>query len=354
MRRLLDAELAAAEDPEAESNAEHEDLHDPIDGVFIDLFSAVREPPEFVIKDLLPVGLTFIGAPPKSGKSTQTLAMALLVAGFKCNALPPFLSEVPETGRVFMFSAEATAGELLDMVEEGLKVKGEANEGILVADDPFQWRLDDPDGLDRLLHWLRMKRPKLVLIDPLRDFHSLEEKDSGEMNRLLRPLQRYAKEHKAAVVIVHHVRKKQKDDGSGSDDASYSPEDMRGSSALHGIADGVLMVTPLAEGYVRMRAQFKRAPAWDRTFRVAAYQYAGEGAENGGKAAEKLGEVERMVLRAVENAAQGVSGLPKQGLNSVTLSGKLKLTLGRTQEAMQVLLRNGLITMDKYKKARLA
>ena len=41
---------------------EGEDQHlHPIDGFFTDLYTADREPPRFVIKDLLPVGLTFIG-----------------------------------------------------------------------------------------------------------------------------------------------------------------------------------------------------------------------------------------------------------------------------------------------------
>lgn len=326
---------ALAHDEHADEHV-HEHEEEPIDGVFTDLFAASREPPRWVVKDLIPAGLTFIGAPPKSGKSTITMAMALMVADFPCVAFPPFLREVPEPGRVMVFSAEATAGELLDMVEGGLRVKGEANGGIVICDDPFMWRLDDDDGLTQLLRWLVLRRPRLVIIDPLRDFHSLEEKDSGHMNRLLRPLQKWAKETASAVVIVHHVKKKQT--GDGKEDEGYTPDDLRGTTALHGIADGVLMITPLPEGYIRLRAQFKRAAGYDKQFRLATYAHAES------SSTERLGEVEQQVLRLLEDASQD-DGF-KKGVTDKWIHAQLRVAPGRLKEAVVALERNGLITKD--------
>ena len=309
---------------------QHVEPMEPIEGVFTDLFAADMLPPRWVIRDLIPEGLTIIGAPPKSGKSTFELALALLVAGYDCKALPSFLSQVEETGPVMGFSAEATAGELRHMAEVGLQCKGPPREALIICDDPFMWRLDDPDGLSRLLHWLHERKPKLVFIDPLRDFHSLEEKDSGDMNRLLRPLQRWAKESGGSVVIVHHVKKKQGDD---SEKNFYSPDDLRGTSALFGICDAVLMMTPAKDSYVRIVATFKRAAGWDRTFQIAAYAHAGQ------VAGEKLMPAERAILEVLKS-----SDAPKP-INSI--SELTQIPQGRTQEALNKLSRNGLIRKSR-------
>jgi hypothetical protein len=312
---------------------EHDEPIHPIDGVFTDLFAADMEPPKWIIKDLLPPGLVFVGAPPKAGKSTLEMAIALLVAGFDCKVLPPFLSQVVEPGRVVGFSAEATAGELRHMAEVGLKVKGQPNGALVICDDPFKWRLDDPDGLSNLMFWLQELKPRLVFIDPLRDFHSLEEKDSGQMNRLLRPLQRWAKETDGCVMVIHHTKKKQGDDDR---DAGFTPDDLRGTGALFGIADAVLMVTPAREGYVRMHATFKRAQGWQREFMVASYEHAGK------QAAEKLGDVERLVVEAVRTGAR----------NDVQIGKLVHAALPRIRDALAVLKRNGLVKRtDKGWKA---
>jgi len=250
---------------------EYDEPIELIDGIFTDIGNAVLKPPTWVIRDLLPVGLTFVGAPPKSGKSTLTMGVAALVAGYECRVLPPFLSEVDHGGPVLAFSYEATAGELRHMLEEGLKVEVRNNGGILIADDPWKFRLDDADGLDQMLFWLRERNPRLVILDPLRDFHQLEEKDSGGMNRLLRPLRQWAVERDSSVVVVHHTKKKE---DIGGQAAMYTAADLRGTSALFGIADAVLMLTPKKDGWAEFNATFKRAAGWVRTIRMSAYDYA--------------------------------------------------------------------------------
>lgn len=272
---------------------EHEELpeeqyEEPIHGVFTDLFEAQLVPPTWVIEDLLPVGLVFVGAPPKSGKSTLTMAMSALVAGFECKALPKFLSHAPATGRVQIYSYEATAGELRHMMEFGLRVTGRNDESIIVADDPWMFRLDDDDGLAKMLGWLDDKKPKLCILDPLRDFHQLEEKDSGGMNRMLRPLRQWAVKNDACVLIVHHTRK------VDDEKQVYTAADMRGTSALFGIADGVLMLTPQPSGTVKMQATFKRAKGWDRTLRISAYDFTG-------LASEVLTQEDNLVWNAVRS-----------------------------------------------------
>ena len=88
------------------------------------------------------------------------------------------------------------------MAEAGMLAPVTNDFSLLISDDPFNFRLDDEDGLKRMMGWLEALKPRLVFLDPLRDFHSVEEKDSGPMNRLLRPLQQWAKKEAGGNVTT--------------------------------------------------------------------------------------------------------------------------------------------------------
>lgn len=239
---------------------------------FDDLAEAAIIEPRWVIKDLLPVGITLLASPPKAGKSTITLATACLVAEYVCKALPAFLSEVHAPGPVMVFSAEAMAGELRYMVETGLGVKLKPDAGILVAKRPEEYRIDQPAGVKKLMHWLRARQPKLAILDPLRNFHDEDENDAGQMLRMLAPLRRWAVDHDSSFVVVHHTKKLQE----GQTQATAN--DMRGTSAMFGVADGVLIATPRAkEGEIVIDATFKRAKGWCRPMVIGSYDNAGSG-----------------------------------------------------------------------------
>lgn len=275
--------------------------HEPVDGFFVDLFEAEMVPPRWLIQDLLPIGLVFLIAPPKAMKSTITMAMALNVAGFKCNALPPFLSMATEHGRVVAFSSEADAGELRHMVEEGMKAKGKPDKSILIAEDSGMYRLDDEDGLEKMLFWLNELKPKLVILDPLAEFHAVEEKDAGGMVRLFRPIRRWVKDNNATFLVVHHTRKP-----LDSSNHTYSALDMRGTSALFGMADGVIALTPKGEPKVGISAVFKRGHAWDRTISVAAYGHVNVAAS------EELRELDKEVLKLFRAGAKTLDQISEQ------------------------------------------
>lgn len=246
-------------DPELEWEGE-----DDFDDWFDDLWEADLELPKYVIKDFLPTGLTFMVAPPKAYKSTIEMAMTLAVAGEPVSALPADLLQVPEPGIVIGLSAEASPGELRYMVEQGMGVTGGVHGRIRLLKDPWKFRLDDPGAKETLLKLLHTRRPRLLWIDPLRDFHSLDEVDAGEMNRLLRPLQRWAKEHDSAVLIVHHTRKK----AGGDEDRNYKADDARGTSALFGMADGLIVCTPKGKNRVHLDVTLKRGQPWEKTVQL--------------------------------------------------------------------------------------
>lgn len=296
---------------------------EPIDGVFTDLGTATMEPPAWVLVNSIPVGLTFIGAPPKCGKSTFVMALAAKIAGLDNKTLPADITHLERGGSVMGFSAEASAGELRHMLEHEMLTPVPDDGSILIADDPFAWRLDDPDGQWRLAKWLDERKPRALIIDPLRDFHDFDEKESGEMNRLLRPIQKWAKQTESAAIVVHHTTKPKEGQ------VEYDPMTLRGSSALFGLADCVLMLSPGPEGFLKLKATFKRAQPYERTFRMAAYAYKGM------PVVEGLQGIDTEVYKGVKNSL-GVDDIRKQ----------LHVSAARVQESLNRLLSNSMIRKE--------
>lgn len=283
---------------------EEDELPPPlmVHGIFTPLAAATIQPPRWVIDGVLPIGITFIGGPPKSEKSTATAAISAMVAGWKCAALPPFMRNVKLKGKTLWLSGEAQAGELKDMMVNGLNVEipSPDDDSILVADDPWEFRLDDPDALNRLLKWLNDVDPRVAILDPLRNFHELDEKDAGDMNRLLRPIRKWAVENDAAFIVVHHSSKP-----GENHSGTMTANDLRGSSAIFGIADGVLMFTPKGKSResIHIDAVFKRGAAWQQTVTFGSY---------GKRAGEVLTQEDEDVLSCLKAGAPTVESIAKQ------------------------------------------
>lgn len=78
-------------------------------------------------------------------------------------------------------------------------------------------RLDDPADVVWLARYVADNEIKMVVLDSLRRMHRLDENSNSEMGRLLGPMQAIG-EAGAAVVLIHHDRKK----GADSDVAHES------------------------------------------------------------------------------------------------------------------------------------
>lgn len=275
-------------DPLSETTP-HEDPLAEERSIFTDLGEALRLETQWVIEDLLPVGLTIIGAPPKEGKSALAMVMAATVSGLKPKVLPPDLCKIPEEGKVLCFSYEASAGELKVMMEDGIHVKVPSDGRILVVDDPWAWRLDDDGSRAMLLDILSKHQPRLVIMDTFRDMHDMEEKDSGAMVRMLKPIREWAVQHGAAIVLVHHTVK------VNDEVTEFDAKHLRGSGAIFGKADGVIMMTRRSDGKHFMKTIFKRAKGWSRTMQLALYDVRA--------ASEPLHEQDVNVLNGLKSGA---------------------------------------------------
>lgn len=235
----------------------------PPDGMFKNLGAAQPIAPHWVIKDLLPVGLTIMGGPAKIAyKSTWLTGMMLLVTGHKHGGFPPELSVVEMDGIAQLHSAEALAEEIKPDAEEAYGVTIRDDWSILVSDDAGDWQLDDDDGIPRLLSWLNNNQPAIWALDPLRNFHTQDENDSRMMSAMLRPLRDWCKAHNSAGVIVHHTAK------LPAKETEYTHASLRGSSAIFGLADGALIITPKKLPLFQIEAHFKRGASWKRDVKL--------------------------------------------------------------------------------------
>lgn len=241
---------------------------DPIDSVWQDVGESVVEPPSWLVKGFVPKGLTFFNGPPKSYKSAGLMAAICTILGVPHSVLPPDLCESGEAAddddTVMGLSLEATAGVLRHTAKVGFGVDVPSGR-LLIVDDPFMFRLDSPSNMAELLTWLSRVKPKLFFVDPLRNAHSLDENDSSGMVGMMQPLQRWAMLNNAAVIVNHHSKKLEDEKGNGR---TARASDMRGSSALFGLADGVITFTKKSVGVVHLDAVFKRGEPWERTVQL--------------------------------------------------------------------------------------
>lgn len=213
------------------------------------ILSTTPPPPDEVLQGL-PVGAVgALVAPGGIGKTMLLLSICLaLAAGRRCplasqgtpkgprKPAPVVLVLAEETveemhrrlhhvvdAEVRNAKGVATArerSELAGLLEENLRVYPLAGRGRLMfgGDDDEQAvkSLDESVGGARL-----------VVLDPLRQFHAGDENDSASMTSLVQTLQSIASRHRCAVLISHHTSKSASMGGTG-DQAGAS----RGSGAL--------------------------------------------------------------------------------------------------------------------------
>lgn len=291
----------------------------PFHEYFGDLSKAQRRPVEWVIRDLIPTGLSLISGPPKiSRKTTAMLAMAEMISGVSEPAngyFPEALRHVERGGTVLFFPAEDDAGELREKLERGFGTNPTRGQRFWVADDPSLWQLDDEHGMETLMGWLHDVDPVAVFMDPFRDFHGKDENDSAEMIELLRPIQQWAKRNGRAFVLSHHVTKP-----SPQHEGQASLFTVRGSGAIVGKVDSNHVLSPRGDGTIRWQAIFKRAREWDRCLKMGAWGVRAE-------------------LCLTDLEAQ-VAGLYKRGLKSpADIAGQLKCGAEAVKGAIEELKR---------------
>ena len=190
-----------------------------------------------------------IGGPPKACKSWLGLELAVSVAsGTAC--LDRF--EVDSPGPVLAYLAEDALHAVRQRVTQLCQHRGLTLDGLdLHVVTAPSLRLDlEPDrgALDQTLAELQ---PKLLLLDPLIRLHRLDENSSADISGLLGFLRQLNRQHDLAIILVHHMAKRARQDLGQA---------LRGSSDLNAWTDSACYLVRHNQ-HLRLTVQHRAAPA---------------------------------------------------------------------------------------------
>jgi hypothetical protein len=209
-------------------------------------------PPGWIEPGLLPPqGILFVGGEPKVGKSLLVANLALLLASGRQRA--GFLA--PAIRRVLVCQFELPTPQFVARLATMRRALGTAADHNLLVDTRSMGHLlSAPQGLNHFLAAARAASAEVVVLDPLYSAHDQDENDTRAMAALCQSLLRLRDACKAALIVVHHVRKSVGRDEIGSA--------FRGSLALHAVGDSYLLLArPSAHltRTVELRFQFRYA-----------------------------------------------------------------------------------------------
>lgn len=208
-------------------------------------------PPCLVEPGLLPPqGILFVGGEPKVGKSLLVANLALsLAAGSDRTGF-----SIPTPRRVLVCQFELPVPQFVSRLATMRRAMGPAADQNLFVDTRATGHLlSAPQGLNHFLAAARAAAAEIIVLDPLYSTHDQDENDTRAMAALCQSLLRLREASRAALIVVHHVRK-----SIGRYEIGSA---FRGSSALHAVGDSYLLLTRPSPQFqtVELRFQFRYA-----------------------------------------------------------------------------------------------
>jgi hypothetical protein len=193
-----------------------------------DLQQTNLPPLKWIVKDLLPQGLTLLASPPKYGKSWLVLDLCLSVATGE-----DFLNHRTTERGCFYLALEDSERRIQDRINR-------LTLGNIVPDD-FGFAIVAPTLDTQLIKQLEQiveQNPNtdLIVIDTLQKIRgAVNSKETSYASdyREISMLKTFADKHKIAVILVHHVRK------MGDDDVFNR---ISGTNGLMGAADTIMVL----------------------------------------------------------------------------------------------------------------
>jgi hypothetical protein len=201
---------------------------------------------------LPPQGILFVGGEPKVGKSLWVANLALsLAAGVDRLGFP-----IAQPRRVLVCQFELPVTQFVSRLAVMRRALGAAaDERLLVDMRAGGHLLSAAPGLGHFLEAAKAAAAEVIVLDPLYSAHDQDENDTRAMASLCQTLLRLRDASRAALVVIHHVRK-----SIGRHEIGSA---FRGSSALHAVGDSyVLLTRPSPQlATLELRFQFRYAAA---------------------------------------------------------------------------------------------
>jgi hypothetical protein len=186
------------------------------------------------------------------GKSllVANLALSLASGSHRCGF------SIPASRRVLVCQFELPVSQFVDRLATMRKAMGAAaDQNLLIDTRATGHLLSAPQGMNHFLSAAQSAAAEVIILDPLYSTHDQDENDTRSMAALCQSLLRLRDASRAALIVVHHVRKSITRYEIGSA--------FRGSSALHAVGDSYMLLTrPSPQlSTVELRFQFRYAAA---------------------------------------------------------------------------------------------
>lgn len=198
-----------------------------------DLIARAPDYVEWLVNDLLTANELFLlAAPPRGGKSLFAMGLSKAIA-----TGANFLDRPCMVGPVLYVNLEDAESKIKERVESQQWPSG----------TPVHW-LDNfkLSQLQDLIEIIEDLQPRLVVLDTLTRIRSEGiSESSAEIGLVLEPLQECAKRCNTCILLIHHTKKVNVDDG----DLMEAAESIRGSSAIRATCRGTLVIAPGKESY---------------------------------------------------------------------------------------------------------
>ena len=188
--------------------------------------------------------------------ASETMGKPLLVADLRWHwprERPPGFT-IPAPRRVLVCQFELPTPQFVSRLASMRRSVGSAADQNLLVDTRAGGNLlSAPQGLNHFLNAARQAAAEVIVLDPLYSTHDQDENDTRSMAALCQSLLRLRDASKAALIVVHHVRK-----SIGREEIGIA---LYGSSALHGGDSYLLLTRPSAHlsATVELRFQFRYA-----------------------------------------------------------------------------------------------
>lgn len=212
-------------------------------------------PVSWVVRDLIPEGLTLLAGKPKLGKSWLALQMGLGVA-----TGGEVLGRPVEQGPVLYAAMEDNYRRLKSRLTKCAASLPSWPDHLSLT---TEWPRLDAGGLEAIDTWLgRNPHARLVIFDTLATVRPAGKASDSQYTAdyaALRGLHALANSTGVGIVCIHHVRKAEADDPFDT---------VSGSTGLTGAADATLVLTSTQDGRVlygrgRDLAEFEAAVSFD-------------------------------------------------------------------------------------------
>jgi len=222
-------------------------MHSNVGVSVADLAAMQTNATDWIISNLLPRQNLMIlaGEPKRSCKSWLVLNLAWDLS----EAKPVWNVEHSKRGGVFSvskpmrslyFAQEDSLADAKMRIDAMIQAGRAPTKDVFIYPKDPALTLSTPEGVERICEIANDFAPLDVLIfDPLRNCHTGDENDSAAVARILRSTACLQQTLNCSVILVHHERKPSRDSRARED--RTSPYALRGSTALYGGADAIVM-----------------------------------------------------------------------------------------------------------------